>query len=828
MRRLRRAGGTRNLRMGRNGANSMNANELGRDFEVQVGRLYKAMGFVVEADMPLAGQQVDLIARCKLPDGTRHIVLVECKYKGGNERAGNDDVFSIAHAFASARSAGLVTACAVVTTNGFTRDAKVAAAQYGIHLTTKDELLRGLVDFGAYHSRLRDQYFRDFCSNGVSWYIPPVGRADTGDCGDVEEAVNAWLRSPRRRPIALLGGYGTGKTSFCRHYAATTCDASDKPIPVVLKMRDYARGRSMKSLIRDFLEEECESPHPRFDTFWRMYAEGLILLMLDGFDEMAAHADRAVIEHNLEEIEQFVEASPNVILTCRPEFFLTAKEEMQAVAPAVLELSSRKASYSCIEIALWTPAQVETFVAARTSSLHPPAPEVPEFYLERIRDLPELADMSSRAVHLDLVVRMLPTLIRESVPITRPNLYRTYIAAEFSRARIAEHRLQLLSDADRLGIMRVIAFESAYRGKEGVDFSDARAVLARRLAAPQAELDFLTREFLSRSFLSRTGDSYAFAHKSVGEYLVASELAERLRTPGQLVELLWPCTQSLAGMTLDEFGGLSGFSKLLDALGVGTGELPASRDGLKAACFAGSAMADHLAGLRAIRAALGKVEEWTVEEIMVRELAHDVRHCIVLIVGYAELMLEDQTDADFMKRGMESMRITWRRLLYRLKPLDVVAVNRLTGNVSVAMRDEVCDIAGMLSETVKVFGRGRSRITGEVIRLRGDTACLERVFENAVINAVEAMPRDGVLEIAVSLGADGSVDVTFENVVEKAVALDAEGVFLLGTSTKKGGSGLGLSSVLALVGLHEGSVCMRCEHSRAILRMSFPASRVVT
>jgi hypothetical protein len=97
----------------------------GDAFEALVSNHYERLGYIVKRNVPLAGQQADMIAKLLLPDGQSHAVLIECKHHD-RTAAGNDDIQSIAGAYHIARMANLVQACTVVTTTSFSRDAQLA------------------------------------------------------------------------------------------------------------------------------------------------------------------------------------------------------------------------------------------------------------------------------------------------------------------------------------------------------------------------------------------------------------------------------------------------------------------------------------------------------------------------------------------------------------------------------------------------------------------------------------------------------------------------------------------------------------------------------
>ena len=85
-----------------------------------------------------------------------------------------------------------------------------------------------------------------------------------------------------------------------------------------------------------------------------------------------------------------------------------------------------------------------------------------------------------------------------------------------------------------------------------------------------------------------------------------------------------------------------------------------------------------------------------------------------------------------------------------------------------------------------------------------DRALLAEALRNIVTNAVEAMPRGGVLTIGTHCLPDGFVEI---RVTDQGVGMeDTSHIFNLYYTTKKGGSGLGLPLALRAVDLHRGTI----------------------
>ncbi|HEY9614846.1 NACHT domain-containing protein, partial [Allocoleopsis sp.] len=161
-----------------------------------------------------------------------------------------------------------------------------------------------------------------------------ASRYDERD-GWIDGYIDLWLDDPAKEHISILGEFGTGKTWFAFHYAWTALqryrDAQkrglERPrLPLVIPLRDYAKAVSVESLFSEFFFRKHELPLPGYSAFEQLNRMGKLLLIFDGFDEMAARVDRQEMINNFWELAKVVVPGSKVILTCRTEHFPEAKE----------------------------------------------------------------------------------------------------------------------------------------------------------------------------------------------------------------------------------------------------------------------------------------------------------------------------------------------------------------------------------------------------------------------------------------------------------------------------------------------------------------------
>ncbi len=92
-------------------------------------------------------------------------------------------------------------------------------------------------------------------------------------------------------------------------------------------------------------------------------------------------------------------------------------------------------------------------------------------------------------------------------------------------------------------------------------------------------------------------------------------------------------------------------------------------------------------------------------------------------------------------------------------------------------------------------------------RVKGDPRKLKEVFNNIIINALEAMQEDGTLDISTAYSESTStIEVVFRDNGIGISADDLDNIFKPGYTTKESGSGFGLSIVDRIMKEHKGSI----------------------
>jgi uncharacterized protein YjbI with pentapeptide repeats len=348
--------------------------------------------------------------------------------------------------------------------------------------------------------------------------------------GDLEEEVKRWLSDPTPRK-ALVADYGSGKTSFCQHLAAQLADDCLNAkkngrygyrIPLVIRLRDFSKNPAdLERHLADYLKQYYEVDIADSKALMKMAEAGLLLFLFDGLDEMASRATTDTIRQNIALLERYASLPQNkVLLTTRPEYFLSVYEERQALQ-----------AYPCLYLQPFTDRQVDLYLQRRVPLLKSVEGEPSKYwtyYRQQINRIHDLSDLAYRPVLLEIIIKTLPTLVAKDEVVNRPNLYRYYLERELDRQSIDQHRDLSINRQKRFEIMEQMALEMYQTNSLELTNNQIRVLLTKLLTQKQPEeIDGLLREIVTCSFLIRVGEAaYGFSHQSFQEYLVARCLAQ--------------------------------------------------------------------------------------------------------------------------------------------------------------------------------------------------------------------------------------------------------------------------------------------------------------
>ncbi|WP_192901017.1 NACHT and WD40 repeat domain-containing protein, partial [Okeania hirsuta] len=409
---------------------------------------------------------------------------------------------------------------------------------------TFDELLDQEADFERYFQWLEKQVKQ----RGIDKkYVPLACRKEEVDpdtkqkigVSDYEEAdgwidgyIDKWLDDPVKKHLSVLGEFGTGKTWFVFHYAwqqlQKYLDAKKRGVerprlPIIILLRDYAKAVNMESLFSEFFFRQHEIPLPGYSAFELLNRMGKLLVIFDGFDEMAARVDRQKMINNFWELAQTVVPGAKVILTCRTEHFPEAQEgrallnaELQA---SVANLTGEPPQFEVLELKKFNDEQIRQVLSFNTE------PST----VEKVMNNSQLLDLARRPVMSELILAALPE-IEKGKAIDLARIY-LYAVTHKMQGDIKEERT-FTSLADKLYFLCELSWEMLSNDRMSLnyrEFPDRIRRLFESRVQEQRDLDHWHYDMMGQTILIRNEDGdYSPAHRSMLEFFVAYKFAAEL------------------------------------------------------------------------------------------------------------------------------------------------------------------------------------------------------------------------------------------------------------------------------------------------------------
>jgi|GEM_PF-391725 len=497
----------------------------GKAFEEEVAKILRVLGYYVERNKSIKHCQIDLYAEHS-KGVIAHKLMVECKDYGDDQLVGINEMKVFAGALAAARGHGLVHQGLFVTTNGFTAPAKELATASGIELTTYTELSTQLVDFDSYIDRVISDFYQlpvgncyvDLSGTETEDF---EGNEDIDYYRPIDTFIDRCLHKDGQTKLALLGNFGTGKSTFCRKYARDLAKKYKKDktgrIPVIISLKDYDSKLFIHELILNILQNRY-GVNITQSTFYALQRLGKFIFLFDGFDEMDARANQETISANLRELAKISDIKENkFILTCRTHFFRSK------VQVEVLE------DFGILYIPEWGETELKEFLQKKFGKHW-------KKNLRRISGTHNLPELAQTPLFLEMIAETLPKL---GDHVKRIELYKVYTDTWIKNQ--TRHKGAVLSTEERRSFIKELAIKLYSENRLSCHYSELLGILklylqrmqfsreSRFVAEDAAQLDHLRHDVQTCTFLVRnTAGDYSFKHTSFLEFFVAQTIAEEL------------------------------------------------------------------------------------------------------------------------------------------------------------------------------------------------------------------------------------------------------------------------------------------------------------
>jgi len=232
--------------------------------------------------------------------------------------------------------------------------------------------------------------------------------------------------------------------------------------------------------------------------------------------------------------------------------------------------------------------------------------------------------------------------------------------------------------------------------------------------------------------------------------------------------------------------------------------------------------------LQTRRAAVVELNQ--VKNDLIAMLAHDFKGPLTTIVGFADVLAEDDRFDDEARKFLNMISSSAMRLASLAT--DTLALSRLEQN-ELALNLEEFDLVGLVREIVRVFSVTRQielRTDRPELVVAGDPARLRQVFENLIGNAIKYSPSGESVEVFLRAKGRG-VEIS---VRDHGIGIpDADKPKLFGRFARAGnaramgigGTGFGLYLSKTIVEMHGGTIAVDSqEGAGSTFRVFLPSS----
>ncbi|WP_437320988.1 pentapeptide repeat-containing protein [Sorangium sp. So ce385] len=412
-----------------------------------------------------------------------------------------------------------------------------AARARGIELTSLGEYQR-LLDLSRYAERQLARVDADE-RYPSALYVEQhakhrLGRAPWEATEDVLQQILSVLDSEHGRLLLVLGDFGTGKTFLMRELCRRLTAAGGRT-PVLVEMRALEKRRSLNELLAQHFAAAGLGKID-LDGFRYLLAEGRVILLFDGFDELAFRVsyDR-VLEHFGTVLEAASERA-KVVVTSRTGHFLTDRE-------ANKELTTRAEQTGHARLFKLEPfgeRQIQRFLVKLLGK-----EDEARARFELLRHVEDLLGLSANPRMLSFIAEIdeqeLTDARAQAGRITSAALYelllRRWLLGEVKLATDTAED-PALSEAQLWKAVTDLALMLWPKVERGVGIEEipreliaaAQALDPKRKPAEEGQV---RHQLGSRSLLVRDeAGSFSFLHQSVMEWLVADAAAVEVKASG--------------------------------------------------------------------------------------------------------------------------------------------------------------------------------------------------------------------------------------------------------------------------------------------------------
>lgn len=387
-----------------------------------------------------------------------------------------------------------------------------------------------------------------FEEDGLSHYYQETR---FGDGQNLYEYIREWINEPSSPPIAILGGYGMGKTSFAKRLVAELSkdhlSNQARRIPILVKLGDIISQQDIEGLFgKLFTARYRTSRGYNFSTLMHLNESGRLVIVMDGFDEMKHAMRMSDFRATFKDLNRLVVTNSKVILLGRPNAFDSEGERsllLQGVRSAGGQWVKEPGapSYRELELCRFTDEDALNFIerylryqlSRESSSVTEEAEQFVQNRLSEVRAL-NFQDLISRPVQAKILTDLAsdPKVVLKK--FTRYQLYDEFIHAVLRRDEEKKARMPIGAISRREFLRRLCWWLwTQHSGRLSFQSTECSQTLFDGLPIGDADThEEIRREYFVSALLeAKAGGVFYLPHRSFVEFLVAEHA--RSLSPGQ-------------------------------------------------------------------------------------------------------------------------------------------------------------------------------------------------------------------------------------------------------------------------------------------------------
>jgi hypothetical protein len=512
--------------------------EKGDSFRDHVASMLEGAGFVAETETREQFKKVDVRWRREDIDGQQRY-LVEAKDYTGT--LGKDQCTEFVAEYGTLVENGKADRAWLVSKGAISADGRALVDdKRGCKAMTFAEFQRRLLGLDSYLHDLIAAYDADKIAD---WYIP----LHTEEGADLEKVVREWIEEDDALPLAIVAGYGKGKSTFARHLATTLArEALKEPwrrVPVLVPLGDIVDEQSLEGLLGKVFTSRPGVRGYNFGLFEKLNNAGRYVVIFDGFDEMKHGMTLARFEANINELMRLDKGQAKIVILGRDTAFQDDYEfkaiiHGRQVTAAGHEVAARgRRAFRQLSVRNFSAEEAKHFVeryfplVAREAARGATVAVDEAWIAERSAELLSGAfdDLLVRPVHAQMLCQIATDPNQSLTDLSQYRLFDLFVHFLLDREVNKRGRDPHFSLDIRRQFNRALAFWLWSQG--GVSTVTLASVPADicRAATVDVRHDYddngLRKELTAGCLIEKgaTGTIY-FGHRSLQEFLVAEEL----------------------------------------------------------------------------------------------------------------------------------------------------------------------------------------------------------------------------------------------------------------------------------------------------------------